>query len=70
MNMLYTVEVHELAVEGPLLDGAKIVSIEGHCVCEDGKTVQVMAQMRDGRLVAFQFCPGLPPTAHVVAQVR
>ena len=61
------VEILLLAVEGPQLEGVLVANVESFGLAEDGRTLAVTVELVDGRLAMFQFCPGRPVTAAVVA---
>lgn len=61
------VEVLETAAEGNALGGATVANVESFGLAEDGRTLVVTVELTDGRLAMFQFAPGQPITAHVVA---
>lgn len=66
--MKLTLEAVTVTVEGVQLDGARVANVESFGIAEDRKTLVVMVELADHRLACFQFCPGLPVTAHVVRE--
>lgn len=54
-------------LETCMLPDAAVKCIDHFGLCEDGRTLAVTVELADGKLAMFNFCPGSPVTAHVVA---
>ncbi len=56
--------------EGPQLGAVPVKSIHSFDLCEDGKTVLVLARLVDGRIVAVNIEPNRPISACIVETVE
>ncbi len=55
-----------MPIEGEALGGTRVRRIDSFELAEDGVTLMVLAELCDGRLAAFTFCPEEAVRVHVV----